>query len=124
IEPPQHKQATRSPKPTLRRAPAAQTQAAPTSSPKPLQIAPATAPVEVKLRTPLESADPGGTIDHTAQSGETYRYTARRVRTVSLGGHTLEVRSSVSPPVIVAMRDTFPPQVPSGLEAVPGGATQ
>jgi hypothetical protein len=53
----------------------------------------------------------------------TYRYTARRVSTVSLGGHTLELRSAVSPPVTLAMRDTFPPAVPSGLEAVPGGAT-
>ena len=82
-----------------------------------------TDPIEVKLRTPIQPADPGGTIDHTAQMGQTYQYTAQRVRPVSLGGHPLEVRSSVSPPAMVAMRDTFPPHPPSGPEAVPGGAT-
>ena len=29
----------------------------------------------------------------------------------------------MSPPVTVVMRDIFPPHAPSGLEAVPGGAT-
>jgi hypothetical protein len=81
------------------------------------------APIEVKLRTPVQPTDTGGTIDHTAQAGETYRYTAQRVRSISLNGHTLELRSAASPPVTVVMRDTFPPHVPSGLEAVPGGAT-
>jgi hypothetical protein len=81
------------------------------------------APIEVKLRTPAQPADTGGTIDHTARMGETYQYTAQRVRSVSLDGHTLESRSAMSSPVTVAMRDTFPPQPPSGLEAVPGGAT-
>jgi hypothetical protein len=50
-------------------------------------------------------------------------YTALRVRSVSLGGHTLELRSIASPPVTVVMRNTFPPHTPTGLEAVPGGAT-
>jgi hypothetical protein len=81
------------------------------------------APTEVKLQTPPLPADPGGTIDHTAQKGETYRYTAQRVRSVSVGGHTLQLRSNVSFPVMVTMRDIFPPHAPSGLEAVPGGAT-
>jgi hypothetical protein len=55
--------------------------------------------------------------------GETYQYTAQRVQSVSLGNHPLELRSPVSSPVMIAMRDTFPPHTPSGLEAVPGGAT-
>jgi hypothetical protein len=80
------------------------------------------APTEVKLRTPNQPADQGGTIDHTAQMGETYQYTAQRVRSVTLGNHALELRSPVSSPVTIAMRDTFPPHTPSGLEAVPGGA--
>jgi hypothetical protein len=92
------------------------------SAPKPLQMAPPI-PTEVKLRTPLQPTDPGGTIDHTAQMGETYRYTADRVRSVTLNGHTLELRSFASPPATVVMRNTFPPHAPSGLEAVPGGAT-
>jgi hypothetical protein len=127
IEPPQRKAATRSSskttiKTTPKKSPASQSKPAPVSAPKPLQMT-ATAPIEVKLRTPIQPADPGGTIDHTALMGETYQYTAQRVRSVSLGGHTLELRSPVSSPVTVAMRDTFPPHAPSGLEAVPGGAT-
>jgi len=122
IEPPQRKEAAKSSKHAIKKLPADHPKPAPAPSPKPLHMAP-TAPIEVKLRTPVESTDPGGTIDHTAQMGETYRYTARRVRTESLGGHTLELHSAVSPPVTVAMRDIFPPATPSGLEAVPGGAT-
>jgi hypothetical protein len=94
----------------------------PPAAPKPLQMTPPT-PTEVKLRTPVQATDPGGTIDHTAQMGETYRYTAQRVRSVTLNGHTLELRSFASPPVTVVMRNTFPPHAPSGLEAIPGGAT-
>jgi hypothetical protein len=95
---------------------------APASAPKLSQTAPP-APTEVKLRTPAALADAGGTVDHTAKMGESYRYTARRVRTVSLGGHTLELRSFASAPVAVVMRNTFPPHAPAGLEAVPGGGT-
>jgi hypothetical protein len=76
---------------------------------------------EVKLRTPAQLADAGGTVDHTALRGSTYQYTAQRVRVVSLGGHTLEVRSPASLPVTVVMRDIFAPSTPSGLEAAPGG---
>ena len=64
----------------------------------------------------------GGTIDRTAQIGHTYRYSAYRVRSVVVGGQTLEVRSLPSPAVTVAMLDVFPPEVPAGLVAVPGFA--
>ncbi len=123
VEPPQRKAVTKSSsKPTIKKPPASHPKPASASAPKPLQMT-ATAPIEVKLRTPIQPADTGGTIDHTPEMGETYQYTAQRVRSVSLGGHTLEMRSAVSSPVTVAMRDTFPPHAPSGLEAVPGGAT-
>jgi hypothetical protein len=122
VEPPQRKAATKPSKPTIKKPPASQPKPAPASAPRPLQMT-SPAPIEVKLRTPTQPADTGGTIDHTAVMGETYQYTAQRVRSVSLGGHTLESRSAVSSPVTVGMRDTFPPQAPSGLEAVPGGAT-
>jgi hypothetical protein len=79
------------------------------------------APIETKLRTPASTTDPGGTLDHTAQKNSTYRYTAQRVLTVTLSGHTLELRGSVSPPVTLTLRDIFPPRTPTGLEAVPGG---
>jgi len=69
-----------------------------------------------------EAGDAGGTIDRTAQMGHTYRYTAQRVRTVVLGGQTLEVRSSPSAEITVAVGDVFPPEAPTGLVAVPGFA--
>jgi hypothetical protein len=127
VEPPQRKAARKSSKPTIKKPPATHPKPAPASTPKPLQMT-STAPIEVKLRTPIQPADTGGTIDHTAQMGESYQYTAQRVRSVSLvghtpGGHTLELRSTVSSPVTIAMRDIFPPHAPLGLEAVPGGAT-
>ena len=92
------------------------------STPKTLQTAPPS-PTEAKLRTPAELADAGGTLDHTARMGESYRYSAQRVRTVSLGGHSFELRSFASVPVTVVMRNIFPPHAPTGLEAAPGGAT-
>jgi hypothetical protein len=97
----------------------------PTSPTKPTNtlLTPPPAPIEVKLQTPTQPTDAGGTVDHTAQMGESYSYTAQRVRTVTLSGHALELRSAISSPATVMMRNTFPPHAPTGLEAVPGGAT-
>jgi hypothetical protein len=123
VEPAQRKAATKSSSKLMLKKPAASHPKPPSgSAPKPLQMT-APVPIEVKLRTPIQSEDTGGTVDRTAQVGETYRYTAQRVRSVSLGGHALELRSAVSSPATVTMRDTFPPHAPSGLEAVPGGTT-
>jgi hypothetical protein len=123
VEPTPPKAATKSSsKPTIKKQADKPPKPVSTSAPKPLKMT-SPSPVEVKLRSPIQSSDAGGTIDHTARMGEDYRYTAQRVRSVSLGGHALELRSSISPPVTVTMRNTFPPHVPSGLEAVPGGAT-
>jgi len=62
-------------------------------------------------------------VDQTAKIGESYTYTAQRVSSVLLAGHTLMLSSTVSAPVTFVSRDVFPPLVPTGLEAVPGGAT-
>lgn len=72
--------------------------------------------------TDAGGADPGGMIDRTAQPGDTYRYTAQRVRTLALGGQTLALRSATSAAVAVAVRDVFPPDPPTGLIAVPAFA--
>ncbi len=76
-------------------------------------------PAQVNLRA--GSTDAGGTIDTTAQFGQSYTYTATRVRTLILAGHALEIRSAPSAAAI-EMRDTFPPAVPQGLTAVPVAA--
>jgi hypothetical protein len=103
-------------KPTSKPSPTTKPSQTPTQ-PKP------SPPPEVKLQTPQQPSDPGGTVDHTAQFGETYRYTAQRVRTAAFPGHSLELRSAASPPVVVALKDTFPPHPPTGLAAVPNQAT-
>ena len=80
-------------------------------------------PAESRLRVdaaPGGAMDAGGTIDRGALIGRTYRYTAQRVRSVAVGGQTLEVRSVPTPEVTVAMRADFSPDAPAGLVAVPG----
>jgi hypothetical protein len=100
---------------------------APTAKP-PFEGTPA-APAEVKLRASGQPSDAGGTMDRTAESGQTYHYTAQRVRSVTLAGstpatpHKLELRSASSSPITVLLRDTFPPSAPTGLAAIPGGIT-
>jgi hypothetical protein len=74
---------------------------------------------EVRLRV---AGDSGGAVDRTAVVGESYRYTAQRLRTVVVGGRSLEVRSAASGSVAVAMADVFPPEAPVGLVASPGFA--
>lgn len=87
---------------------------------KPLAtIAPAL-PAEVRLQTPKDVPDPGGVLDRTAMKTETYTYQAQRVRSISLAGHEIEMRSALSPVVTVHIADIFPPQTPKGLAAVPG----
>jgi len=118
---PASKTSAKSPKSSTRqpKKPSATSQT-PTSNPH--KTTPAS--TEIKLRTPLATpSDPGGTLDSTTQIGETYRYVAQRVLSVTLGGHKLELRSAISPPVTIVMRDIFPPAAPTGLEAVPGGTT-
>ena len=72
--------------------------------------------------------DAGGTVDRTVEIGASYRYAAQRVRSVVVGGQTLELRSASSAAVTVAVRDVFPPDAPAGLVAAPGfsgeGGTQ
>ncbi len=77
-------------------------------------------PDEVHLRAANQPSDAGGTLDRSAQKGETYRYTAQRVESVVLGGHTLELRSALSAPVTLTLLDIFPPATPLGLAAIPG----
>ena len=85
-----------------------------------LQLAPPSS-TEVHLTTPTDQPDAGGTTDSTAHKGETYTYTAQRIRTVTLNGHHLELRSAISSPITLFINDTFPPQPPTGLVAVPAG---
>jgi hypothetical protein len=80
-------------------------------------------PAEIWLRVGGGAAsrtDAGGTMDRTVQMGETYRYSAQRVRTVELGGQRLEIRSAESAEVVVERKNLFAPETPMGLVAAPG----
>jgi fibronectin type 3 domain-containing protein len=61
-------------------------------------------------------------LDHTARFGESYEYTAQRVKPISVDGpdgqKSLELAGEVSASVHVDVVDTFPPAVPQGLVAV------
>jgi hypothetical protein len=63
-----------------------------------------------------------GALDRTANFGDSYEYTAQRIARVPVNGQVngqiLELAGDLSVPVRVDMIDTFPPAVPSGLEAV------
>jgi hypothetical protein len=60
-------------------------------------------------------ADAGGTLDASVVFGESYAYTAQRVRKLMLAGQSVEVRSELSDVVNVDVRDVFPPKPPEGL---------
>ena len=84
-------------------------------------------PTDVQLRTADPKAtpsapDPGGTLDRGVQRGESYTYRAQRLRTVSAGGQTFELRSELSPPFTFSLNDTFPPATPTGLASVPSAS--
>ena len=70
----------------------------------------------------FRARDTGGAIDRTAQPGESYRYTVQRIRQVTLGATTLELRGQASPPLEVTANSVFPPETPSGLIAAPAAA--
>lgn len=83
---------------------------------------PATSASPIHFSTGPVAADPGGTLDRTARRGETYTYTAQRIRLAALTDpethHRLDLRSVFSPPATVLVRDVFPPATPAGLAAV------
>lgn len=85
-------------------------------------------PAEMRFRAantaaggPFFGIDAGGSVDATAHHGETYTYTAQRIRRTVLSGHALEIRSDLSPAITIAMRDSFPPKAPTGLEIILAG---
>lgn len=80
-------------------------------------------PQELRLRTAKEDApdkDPGGTIDRSVVRGQQYSYRAQRIRVVQVAGNRLELRSTVSAPAILTMKDRFAPSAPTGLASIPG----
>ena len=90
--------------------------AAPSASPA--QAARGKPPVALRLIVPPSNTDAGGAMDPAAIAGQTYRYTATRVRTVSLGGETFSLRSAESVPVLLTFRDISAPARPAHLVVV------
>lgn len=75
---------------------------------------------QARFSASADTGDAGGTVDRTVDMGHSYSYTAQRVETVQVGGQALELRSIPTAALTFAVRDEFPPDVPSGLVAVPG----
>ena len=67
------------------------------------------------------AGDAHGMLDRSAKSGETYLYTAQRVRKVRVAGHELELRSAAAGPLTITYKQVFAPRAPVGLATVPGG---
>lgn len=111
--------ATQPSKPQHSPAPTARTKRQPDLTPAP----PAEVHLEASSQPSSPDSDPGGVIDRTVQKDQSYRYTAMRVRKLTLAGHALELHSLSSPPITVVTHDTFPPVPPSGLAAIPSGAS-
>jgi hypothetical protein len=75
------------------------------------------APIQLRARHASES-DPGGLLDPAVEPHNTYVYTARRVRLVTLQGQSLELASAISSPITVSLRDVFPPASPVGVQSI------
>ena len=67
------------------------------------------------LAVPAGVPDRGGAVDATAERGHTYVYQAVRVRTVTVAGASLTLRSAESAPVTALVQDIAPPAVPAEL---------
>jgi hypothetical protein len=61
------------------------------------------------------TAATGRTLDADAEPYTPYQYRALRRRTVKLGGRTLELRSALSPPQQIMLKDIYAPAAPKGL---------
>jgi hypothetical protein len=83
-----------------------------TASPLATAAPPPRQTLEVSARNVAE------TIDQTAEFGQTYEYRARRVESITLERHAIELLGQESSPVRIETRDTFPPAVPKDLAAV------
>ncbi len=88
-------------------------------------LSPAGEPVEVTLRISKISGktQPGMALDTSAEFNRKYRYVASRVVARKIGTERLEVAGLPSQPVVVLMRDIFPPAAPTGLVGVPISAS-
>jgi hypothetical protein len=77
------------------------------------------APAQRTLEVSYASGrDPGHAYDKDAAFDQEYRYTAKRIATLTLITHKIEIASDPSPTVTLNTRDVFPPTVPAGLAAV------
>jgi len=74
---------------------------------------------------PLETASPLQFVDHSFEWEKTYRYRVTVVTVIHVNGKPeMQFEGDDSAPVKVFAHDTFPPAVPSGLQAVFSGAGQ
>ena len=63
-------------------------------------------------------------VDKTIEWGKTYTYRIAGVTTATVNGKEQRIEGDPSPAATVEARDTFPPAVPTGLQAVASGVGQ
>ena len=84
---------------------------------------PASPPQTQDQTLEVTGGDKGQALDRDAALDNTYRYTVERVRKFSIQGHAFEETSTPGEPITLDARDIFPPQVPSGVQAVADAET-
>ena len=83
---------------------------------KPKSTHKATPPI-VWLQANDSKETSGQTLDTTALPDTPYRYLAQRRSTLHLADHSIELRSTLSAPIIIMLSRTYPPPPPTGLTA-------
>lgn len=72
----------------------------------------------LETHSPSDSAAPQNrTLDTTALPETPYRYNAQRRIALQLSGHSVELRSALSPPTPFTLLEIYPPPAPAGLNA-------
>jgi hypothetical protein len=91
------------------------------NKPKQDEAAGSPPPVEQTLEVDGDRPDAGGAVDRDAVLDHVYRYSAERVRKLTVEAHAFEVASAASEVLTLNARDIFAPAVPVGLQAVADG---
>lgn len=74
---------------------------------------------EAELVTLLvDAGSKGHAVDRTAHTSESYEYRAERVTRLTVKDQTLELKSALSEPEAIEVRDSYAPERPRGLAAV------
>jgi hypothetical protein len=75
-------------------------------------------PQQQTLEVDLSQSDRGQALDHDVPLDHVWKYQVERVVRVEIDHHALEIAGEPSDAMTIDAKDSFPPAVPAGLEAV------